>query len=737
MSSSRIIDRSRRGGRRRRSCSLFGIPFSSSVSVDKRKRRREPAKELALPTRLLFLSTRKTHAMMIKTTRRHHHRRPHLVRHKMAMTFPLNNCFVATGRRIIDEESSSRNGRRGRTRGRKRLFTRFDDCSDDFAFRISRKSRWRNELVGIGKRAKKTSARVTVSSSSSSSWKDDYDGSTTSETTRTRTTTETTTTDMLRRLDEPVVLDWKALVRCFVKAGVASAILLRVWTTMTRGGTDAAFTAAKSQRWFLLQKWFFSSNQQSLGFGVVVGVVSFALAFAAFLVILEKERMERYRLVSAMEARDINSRFADVDGVSVHHKYFTSSSKENAEEEDDDDESHGVLFSMAHGFGANTYSYEMAFVDKLLEMENANDNNNSVGIVCHDSVGFGLTERPRTDLIKYTKVFNAKCLKAMAKKYAGKGKKKKRVVYVGHSLGTIAATLTTTLEGDGDNDTTKPAAIVLIAPAFLVKKEKEQKKNATTLDGENEEVAKKKPIPKKKIVTPDDEFYDEELFNRVVLSSLKAILGWINSSLFNLLAKPLLYVLLRTIVRSKQFWRNGLSNVVAKSKTSLVDESWIDGYRRPRMVQNWDLGMITFVSASLNDLGADLKAIFRRHMRIYADKPNEYDVSMNPMDALKKSAWEKNIPILIVHGNEDKVVPISNSVNIYNRLITAPKVEKNEMMEIPSQASSSSSSSKLQQSPPPLTKFVVMENTGHCPHEEDPETLASVVRDFLREASVM
>ena len=680
-------------------------------------------------------TTRKMIQRTIKTTRRHHRRRPHLARHKMA-TFPLNNCFVATGRRIIDEESSfSRNRRkRGPKSGRRRLFTRFDDCSDNFAFRITSKSRWRN-VNGIGKRAKKT---LTVSSSSSSSsWiNDEDDGSTTPETTRTRTTSEITTTDMLKRLDEPVVLDWKALVRCFLKASVLSALLLRVWTILTRGGADAAFTAAKSQRWFLLQKWFFSSNHQSLGFGVVVGVVSFALAFAALLVILEKERVERYRLVSAMEARDINSRFADVDGVSVHHKYFTSSSsKEKAEEDDeDDDESSGVLFSMAHGFGANTYSYEMAFVDKLLEMENANDKNSSVGIVCHDSVGFGLTERPRTDLIKYTKVFNAKCLKAMARKYAGKGKKKKKVVYVGHSLGTIAATLTTTLEGDGDNDTTKPAAIVLIAPAFLVKKEKEQKK---TLDGENEEVAKKKPIPKKKIVTPDDEFYDEELFNRVVLSSLKALLGWIKSSLFNLLAKPLLYVLLRTIVRSKQFWRNGLSNVVAKSKASLVDESWIDGYRRPRMVQNWDLGMINFVSASLNDLGADLKAIFRRHMRIYADKPNEYDVSMNPMDALKKSAWEKNIPILIVHGNEDKVVPISNSVNIYNRLITAPNVDKNNEMEIPSHASSSSSSSKLQQSPPPFTKFIVMENTGHCPHEEDPETLASVVRDFLREASVL
>ena len=139
------------------------------------------------------------------------------------------------------------------------------------------KAGWRN-VIGIGKRAAKT-LTVSSSSSSSSSWKQNEDDE--SSTTRTRTTTETTTTtDMLKRLDEPVVLDWKALVRCFVKASVLSALLLRVWTILTRGGADAALTAAKSQRWFLLQKWFFASNQQSLGFGAVVGVVSFALAAA-------------------------------------------------------------------------------------------------------------------------------------------------------------------------------------------------------------------------------------------------------------------------------------------------------------------------------------------------------------------------------------------------------------------------------------------------------------------------
>ena len=524
--------------------------------------------------------------------------------------------------------------------------------------------------------------------------------------------------DLLRRLDEPIKLDARVTIACAVKAIVASGILVRVFALLTTTATTTATAAYASEvknRWFLLLK---STMLSSMSLSPLLVLVSFA-AILALAVLLEKEKKERDRLVSAIEAKDVNSRFADVDGVSVHHKYFTSSSSSV-------DES-GVLFSCAHGFGANTYSYEMGFVDKLLEK---NEANNSIGVVCHDSVGFGLTERPRTDLMKYTKVFNAKCLKAMAKEYVGKETKKK-VVYVGHSLGTIAATLTTTLKGDED-DATKPAALVLIAPAFLVKKEKKKKKNVEANDGveeEEQEVTKKKPIPKKKIIAPDDEFYDEELFNRVVLSSLKAVWGWIKSSLFNLLAKPLLYVLLRTIVRSKQFWQNGLSNVVAKSKTSLVDESWIDGYRRPRVVQNWDLGMINFVSASLNDLGADLKAIFRRHMRIYADKPNEYDVSMNPMDALKKSAWEKNIPILIVHGNEDKVVPISNSVNIYNRLTTAPAFEDEEEEK-------TASASPPTPKPPPVVKFVVMENTGHCPHEEDPETLATVVGDFLREAGL-
>ena len=562
-----------------------------------------------------------------------------------------------------------------------------------------------------------------------------------------------TAKELLRQSDEPMRVDWKPIFIRAVKTTIVVVALARTVAALALnfkrviGGGEGAVAQKLRRCLTTLGKAVVDEMISATTSGGFIALLACgAAAVFAAMCVLEKEKMERDRLVPAVEARDANSRFADVDGVSVHHKYFAPRKTKKEEE------SGGTLLSCAHGFGANTYSYEMAFVDAVLKKSE------NVGVVCYDSVGFGLTERPRTDLMKFTKVFNAKCLKAMAKKYASDGdtnnytkkKKKKKVVYVGHSLGAIAATLTTTLE-DGDDDDAKPSALILIAPAFLVKQEKQKKtkkKDDNTFDGEEGEKSderrrKEKAAPKKKVISPDDEFYDEELFNRVVLSSLKAAWGCVASLLFNIVAKPLLYVILRTIVRSKQFWRNGLSKVVAKSKASLVDDSWIDGYRRPRVVQNWDLGMINFVSASLNDLGTDLKAMFRRHMRIYADKPTEYDLSMNPMDALRKSAWENNVPILIVHGAEDAIVPASNSVNIRNRLLTAPPNARpdDDDDEIPETSKKVSQNSPppppLQNPSPPFVRFVAMERVGHCPHEEDPETFATVALTFLKDAGCL
>jgi len=423
-------------------------------------------------------------------------------------------------------------------------------------------------------------------------------------------------------------------------------------------------------------------------------IVIFTCSLVAQILILNESR-ESERLVD--NARDENSRFSSIDGVNVHHKFFAKSAsvtKGDGEE---------LLFSCAHGFGANVSTFEnLGFVDALLNK----CTNKNVSIVCHDSVGFGLTERPLKDLQKYTKTFNAKCLKVLAKEYAGSSKTK--VVYVGHSLGSVAAALAANDSNDNENNSV--AAVVLIAPAFIVNKKKKKVDEEGTTTTETE--TKKPPPLKKKIVKEDDEFYDEELFNRVCLSSLKAISGWFKSFAFNLIAKPILFIVLRSIVRSKQFWRNGLQNVVAKSKKNLVNDSWIDCYRRPRAVRNWDKGMINFVAASLNDgFGMDLKQIYKRNMRIYADKAKEFDISMNPMDAIEASCLKNNVPVLIVHGREDKVVPLSNSENIFARLIMRQEEKSDTNTNV---------------------KLVIMENCGHCPHEEDPDAFVQIVSDFLK-----
>ena len=82
--------------------------------------------------------------------------------------------------------------------------------------------------------------------------------------------------------------------------------------------------------------------------------------------------------------------------------------------------------------------------------------------------------------------------------------------------------------------TRKPSAFILIAPAFLVKQEKQKKtkkKDDNTFDGEEGEKSdkrrgrKEKATPKKKVISPDDEFYDEELFNQRGLVFLESRVG--------------------------------------------------------------------------------------------------------------------------------------------------------------------------------------------------------------------
>lgn len=135
-------------------------------------------------------------------------------------------------------------------------------------------------------------------------------------------------------------------------------------------------------------------------------------------------------------ASDPDSRYADVEGVIIHHKYLPSI----------DPVSTPTAICL-HGFGASLFSYELC---KPLR--------NYLSLVPYDAPGFGLTSRP-SRLFYYTPRFSARVTNVLASAYAQP--QRSSHVLIAHSMGAIAATCAAFAQPR------RVKAIILIAPALL------------------------------------------------------------------------------------------------------------------------------------------------------------------------------------------------------------------------------------------------------------------------------
>lgn len=150
----------------------------------------------------------------------------------------------------------------------------------------------------------------------------------------------------------------------------------------------------------------------------------------------------------------------------------------------------------------------------------------------------------------------------------------------------------------------------------------------------------------------------------------------------SILLGPALRLILRTVVTKKDFWRRGL----AIAREGDVPESSVEGYYAATRSKAWDKGVLNFSRAALQD-------------RVRALGTGEDFVSM-----LSKNGGPK-VPVLVIHGDKDLVVPVGNSRRLVDMLKGAGKL-------------------------------VVMEGCGHIPQEERPEEFCKIVRNFLDEVGV-
>lgn len=143
--------------------------------------------------------------------------------------------------------------------------------------------------------------------------------------------------------------------------------------------------------------------------------------------------------------------------------------------------------------------------------------------------------------------------------------------------------------------------------------------------------------------------------------------------LITVLLSPVLSLIIRTNVSKRSFWQNGLD--LARGD-GVTPPDIIDGYMRPLGAVGWERGILNF---------ARMMIVYR------ATRAND------GLRYLKEIA--RDTPILIVHGENDRIIPIANS-RALRQLI--PKIE---LREIP--------------------------KAGHLVQEECPEQFASIVDSFV------
>ena len=411
----------------------------------------------------------------------------------------------------------------------------------------------------------------------------------------------------------------------------------------------------------------------------VVAAALIAAALAAALAL--GQRAYEGRLQSARDVAYADSRFLNTPaGYALHYKRVDANGGRD-------------VALCVHGFGANTYSWEVGGALELLA------GLPSVGsALAYDCPGFGLTERPST-LPGYSLGAYADAGEALLDAEAGEdadASGPRRLILIGHSVGGIVATMLA-----GRLGPERVRAVVLVAPAILAGR-------SSRARGREGLLAYCRRRAEEDTTLLAGAFFTAAA--AALAATRAAFLLGIRAALrASLLAFALpLRLVLRRLCESKSFWAKGLQS----AWYSPIAPTLVDGYARPARVRGWDAGMVMVIAARLlvdtlpSPLDASVdSAAARDDGEGQAGASAEF--ARNKGDANDLAAL--GVPVLIVHGAQDRLVPASNSARLVNAAVEGAADERIAN----------------------VVELVQFDACGHCPQEERALEFAGVVGSFL------
>lgn len=142
-------------------------------------------------------------------------------------------------------------------------------------------------------------------------------------------------------------------------------------------------------------------------------------------------------------------------------------------------------------------------------------------------------------------------------------------------------------------------------------------------------------------------------------------------------------------------------------------DAMVRAYRWPSLCQGWSLGLTRFTAAALAESSGS------------SSSSGSGGSSASDVGVLKRleSAVSQGLPVLVVHGACDKVIPASNSRFLAERLSAAAAVDDDGTPRPDSPLLPSAQGDNVH--------LVEFDSSGHLPHEEEPLAFADAVAGFV------
>ncbi|CAM6023401.1 unnamed protein product [Sphagnum balticum] len=380
---------------------------------------------------------------------------------------------------------------------------------------------------------------------------------------------------------------------------------------------------------------------------------------------------------------DKDSRFAEFNGVQIHFKLSEPSESDASANDSEEHKKLGISANrlpaiLLHGFGASLFSWERV-LKPLASVIGSKT-------LAFDRPAFGLTSRPQRrglflalftwvnanaspDLNPFSLEFSAAATLSFIDFLPAD-----KAVLIGHSAGCIVA-LQAYLDAPE-----RVAGLILLAPAIAAPILLQELQAAAASPDPATEPSSEK--------TGSHRGKQQRLLLQSVLSKLRFAIYWALCQVVNLLqiVKTAIQAVLTILVRAIVFIEQ-IRMIMDKLGTRAVRLAWYDskkaneyvinGYTKPLRCKDWEQALLEFMLALLIS-------------------PS---VGMQQQAPLTQRLKEVTCPVLVITGDTDRLVPAWNAKRLANAL--------------------------------PHSKFSLIKECGHLPHEETPDEFLTLVKDFF------